>query len=168
MTTDNTALRTHFFYRWTNFHNEPQWIKTTNGNKKLWLRFTRNLTLWHCHESSITKVIGYSTNNMLNASGERRGSNPRLMESQSIALPLGYARQICIQYQSFEPLSSCFWSAYPVFVAILKYVIGPRKNKVYLLAGNVIRTRNVQLGRMALYHWVIPAYSYHITSILIV
>lgn len=25
--------------------------------------------------------------------GERRGSNPRMMESQSIALPLGYARQ---------------------------------------------------------------------------
>ena len=30
------------------------------------------------------------------------------------------------------------------------------------LAGNVIRTRNVQLGRMALYHWVIPAYLYNI------
>ena len=28
--------------------------------------------------------------------GERRGSNPRMMESQSIALPLGYARHFSV------------------------------------------------------------------------
>ena len=36
---------------------------------------------------SFTRV--FSTRN----TGERRGLNPRVMESQSIALPLGYARQ---------------------------------------------------------------------------
>lgn len=34
--------------------------------------------------------------------GERRGSNPRMMESQSIALPLGYARhKIKCKYSYF-------------------------------------------------------------------
>lgn len=33
--------------------------------------------------------------------GERRGSNPRMMESQSIALPLGYARHFFISFFYF-------------------------------------------------------------------
>ena len=51
------------------------------------------------------------------------------------------ARHLTIQYQRYESMSRFF-----------------NKN---LKAGDVIRTRNVQLGRMALYHWVTPACSYN-------
>ena len=36
----------------------------------------------------------FSQTNQALILGERRDSNPRVMESQSIALPLGYARHI--------------------------------------------------------------------------
>ena len=83
--------------------------------------------------------------------GERRGSNPRVMESQSIALPLGYARQTLI-YEDIKTLMLCLDAC----------------GNSSLWAGNVIRTRNVQLGRMALYHWVIPACIYNIKRLIFV
>jgi hypothetical protein len=38
--------------------------------------------------------------NLVKIKGERRDLNPRMMESQSIALPLGYARLVMYLYHN--------------------------------------------------------------------
>jgi len=48
--------------------------------------------------------------------GERRGLNPRMMESQSIALPLGYARHL---YNNFIILYIISSSNFPLFSQLL-------------------------------------------------
>jgi hypothetical protein len=48
--------------------------------------------------------------------GERRGLNPRMMESQSIALPLGYARHL---YNNFIILYIISSSNFPLFSPLL-------------------------------------------------
>lgn len=55
--------------------------------------------LFFCKQKINNLICYLKSNNLLK--GERRGSNPRIVESQSTALPLGYARHYNNSYLCF-------------------------------------------------------------------
>ena len=126
MTTNYTAFGTHFFYRWTNFHNTPHW--------KSIIEFETSYT----HRSMEDHII-------LRAND---GDRTREWWSHS-PLPYHLATPAILLYKRISNLRPTVYILFNMFLYLF-------------LAGNVIRTRNVQLGRMALYHWLIPAYLYNI------
>ena len=124
MTSDYATFRTHFFYRWTNFHNRPH------------LNSIIEFETPHTSKDVEDHII-------LRAND---GDRTREWWSHS-PLPYHLATPARHLYMRISNLRDSVYTLSENFL---------------FLAGNVIRTRNVQLGRMALYHWVIPAYLYHI------
>ena len=141
------ALTLFVFWIYTNYHYSPMTSNYTTFRTHFFYRWTN----FH-NKPHLNSIIVFGTSHTQKNADDRiilranDGDRTREWWSHS-PLPYHLATPARHLYMSISNLTTSVYTLWNNFI---------------FLAGNVIRTRNVQLGRMALYHWVIPAYLYHI------